>query len=317
MPPTERQARIAVVIPTYNRSATVLRAVDSVLASSEPALELVVVDDGSTDGTAAAIAGRGDPRLTYLRLSGHSNGNVARNRGIAATRAPLVAFLDSDDEFLPGRVERLLRFFDGHPGIDAVLDDFAVELAGRRRAARQPPGEIDGAGLTRLLVGHGLPLTCSAISARRTALAATGGFDEGLLRQQDRDLMLRLAGRARVMLGTGADVLKHQSADSFSRLAPDYVAGLDALVARHPVFLDPANRPVLAYLSVRGILRAFLTGRPRQALAELGALRRAQHLPFGFLEALGSYPAGRGIRRTMQRRSGGPSPAGRPTGASR
>lgn len=293
--------QIAVIIPTYNRSATIGRAINSVFLSDEPDLEVIVVDDGSTDNTADCVAGYRDERLRYIRQDEHRNGNVARNRGVAAASAPLIAFLDSDDEFLAGRPGRLIEFFKSHPEIDVTLDAFSVQRAGKWRSTPLPGQTPTRSELIRFLVAHAIPLTTSAICLRRSALDAIGGFDERLVRQQDRDLLLRLAKSSLVAMGTGNDVLKHQSVDSFSRLPAGYIDGLDALVGRHGVFSEPANADLLSYLTSRVILAALLRCRLPAAYNEYRALVRARHLPYGFLTSLMRYNQGKSMRRYLEK----------------
>ena len=89
--------RCSVVIPSYNRLNVLPRAVESVLAQDEPDFELIVVDDGSTDGTKAWLAAQTDPRIQVIASERNRGVSAARNLGLAAARAPVVAFLDSDD----------------------------------------------------------------------------------------------------------------------------------------------------------------------------------------------------------------------------
>src|SRR5262245_57694351 len=94
---------ISVVIPTYNRAHLIRRAVDSALLQCTERDEVIVVDDGSTDGTTDILT-RYAGHVRYLKLP-HAGAGHARNAGIAAARNPLIAFLDSDDEWLPGKLE--------------------------------------------------------------------------------------------------------------------------------------------------------------------------------------------------------------------
>src|SRR5690348_11964260 len=97
--------RLSVVIPAYNAATTIRAAVTSTLRQTRPVLEVIVVDDGSADATADVVSAIGDPRV---RLISRVNGgpSAARNAGIAAARGEFVAFLDSDDLWLPGYAER-------------------------------------------------------------------------------------------------------------------------------------------------------------------------------------------------------------------
>lgn len=302
---------ISVVVPTFNRAATLGRAIRSVLDDSFPGLELIVVDDASTDITDRLIAEIDDSRLRYVRLPEKANGNVARNRGINLAASPLVAFLDSDDAFLPGRAERLVRFFASHPRVEVTLDEFAVVTGTKKAMAAQPHGSFPPARLADLLLCHALPLTCSAIAARRSVLMEAGGFDPDLRRQQDRDLLLRLCASHRVALGTGSDVVKYQQRDSISRQSAGYVASLDALLGRHASALRERHRDVVGYLAARNVLREIFHGRILAAMGELRALSPAErkHLPEGFLRSVMRYPRGKRLRREMSRQALAPGEA--------
>jgi glycosyltransferase involved in cell wall biosynthesis len=299
-------ASIAIVIPVHNRAQVLGRALESVLASETADMEVIVVDDASTDATASIVRDMHDPRLRFERLPSKANANLARNHGIAVSTAPIIAFLDSDDVFKPGRIERLVRYFDQHPAVDAVLDGFAVITGAREEPAAVTSLSVDGGALAHLLVSHALPLTCSSIAARRAALQEIGGFDDSLPRHQDRDLLLRLSARHAVALGTGTDVVKYQSSDSISRNPVGYVAALDQLVGRHPRFRDEGFDDLLSYLACRVILKAILGGRFRSAIGEAQALTRTRHLPKSFLQGLLRYRRGRRARKLPDLPSGRP-----------
>ena len=103
--------KVSVVIPVFNRPAAVRRAIESVLAQTCQDFEIIVVDDGSTDETPAVVAGLADPRMTLIQHEGNRGGSAARNTGLRAASAEYVAFLDSDDEWLPRKLERQLEVF--------------------------------------------------------------------------------------------------------------------------------------------------------------------------------------------------------------
>ena len=291
---------IAVIIPTYNRAEVLSRALRSVLQSDMQDLEVVVVDDASTDATASVIEALGDSRVRYELLPFKSNGNVARNRGIELTRSPIVAFLDSDDAFEPGRVERLTRFFAEHPDLDGVVDGFSVVAGDRSGKANVEPTVVTGSRLADLLICHAVPLTCSSIVLRRSALDSIDGFDETLVRQQDRDLLLRLSARHTIAFGTGHDVRKYRSRDSLSHNPVGYIASLDELVSRHQRFREKRFKDLLSYLACRVILKSFLGGKFRAGLSELNSLKRSRYLPRSLLVGLLRYNRGRHARVSRQ-----------------
>jgi glycosyltransferase involved in cell wall biosynthesis len=112
---------ISLVMPTFNRRATIGRAIASVRAQTHADWELVVVDDGSTDGTASLVAGSGDPRVRYVRLPRNVGPAAARNRGIDEARGDFLGMLDSDDELVPSALATLLgALSDVSPRLDAI-----------------------------------------------------------------------------------------------------------------------------------------------------------------------------------------------------
>ena len=117
---------VSAIIPVYNRAHLIGRAIDSVLATLEPADELIVVDDGSTDGTVAAIEAYGD-RVRLLKEP-HGGAGPARNAGVAAARNPLIAFLDSDDEWFPDKIALQRPIFERRPDVLFCCSDFGVRL---------------------------------------------------------------------------------------------------------------------------------------------------------------------------------------------
>ncbi|HSR95380.1 MAG TPA: glycosyltransferase family A protein, partial [Solirubrobacterales bacterium] len=117
---------VSAVIPTYNRAHLLPRAIRSALAALSPGDEVVVADDGSTDETAAAVEAFG-PAVRLLRLP-HGGAGAARNAGLAAARGPLVAFLDSDDEWFADKIDLQRAFLEARPDVLYAFSDFAVRL---------------------------------------------------------------------------------------------------------------------------------------------------------------------------------------------
>ena len=181
---------MSVVIPTYNRAQMVPRAVRSVLAQDYPDLEVIVVDDGSTDDTADVIDDFATVR--YIRLGQNRGGAAARNAGVEAGRGEFVAFLDSDDEWLPTKTSRQVQLMLKSPSTGAVYcRHFAHDDATDTRSQRFPP-LYTGSIRPQLLSGK-CPPTVSLFLVRRDALEEVGGFDESLAGFQDTDLWIRLS----------------------------------------------------------------------------------------------------------------------------
>jgi glycosyltransferase involved in cell wall biosynthesis len=181
---------VSVVIPVYNRPDAVRRAIQSVLAQTVQDFEIIVVDDGSADAVAAAVASIPDPRLRLIKHERNRGGSAARNTGIRASRAPFIAFLDSDDEWMPTKLARQLELFARsgeqlglvYTGTERRYHDGSVDVSVPRRY-----DDLGHELLTVNVVGE-----TSLGMVRRSILSSTGGFDESLPSSQDLDFWLRI-----------------------------------------------------------------------------------------------------------------------------
>jgi glycosyltransferase involved in cell wall biosynthesis len=188
---------VSVVIATYNYGRFLAGAVDSVLAQAFRALEVIVSDDGSTDDTPDVMRRyANDPRVRYHRAANRGPA-AARNAGIRLARAPLVAFLDADDRWLPHKLERQVRLFERDAGVGVVYARrLLMDEAGRWLEYPQPRlfrGDV-------LAPLYGTNFIClSTAVVRRAALERSGLFDERIrtASAEDYDLWLRLAGDVR------------------------------------------------------------------------------------------------------------------------
>ena len=270
------------------------------LRSPRPDIEVVVVDDGSSDNTARRLGQLADDRFRYHRLESEGNANRARNVGARLAQAPLIAFLDSDDAFRPQRVDRLIEFFARWSNVDCLVDGYVEFARGQTHTHRMPQVTPDRQTIWHMLLAHLIPLTNSAITLRRTAFEAVGGYDESMPRHQDRELLLRLVRAHSVFFGDQTDVEKHRSQRSLSHEFDGYVEGLDALAARFPDYHAPDNAQLFRYLIVRGILKALATGHWPAAWREFGQWRQAENLPKDYLRCLAAYRAGRRQRAAAQ-----------------
>lgn len=182
---------VSVIIPTFNRRHCLPRALDSVLAQTVSPLEIIVVDDGSDDGSDDLI--RSDyPQIHYFRQY-NLGVSAARNRGIAEARGSWLAFLDSDDEWLPHKLARQLALVASRPGYPLVHSDEIWIRRGLRVNPKRKHGKAGGNIFRRCL-----PLCVispSAAMLRSDLFAELGGFDESLPACEDYDLWLRVCSR--------------------------------------------------------------------------------------------------------------------------
>ena len=229
-------SRVTVVIPVYNRSGVLSRAIDSVLSQDLRAFELIVVDDRSSDGSADVARAYDDKRVRVIELDEHAGSNAARNAGIRAARSDLVAFLDSDDAFLPHKLSTVVAEFDQRPELDVLVDSFVKFCPGATRA-RHNPTIASTAEFRRRLFSRELWKSTSAITVRRDAAFRAGLFDENVGRRQDMDFLIRLSEVANCGATDAILWVKHWSADGISA-DPTFVPTTLDLVKRHPNYVE-------------------------------------------------------------------------------
>lgn len=196
---------VSVIIPTYNRSQKVARAIQSVLDQSFRDLEIIVVDDGSTDDTYQCLD-RFRSSIKYIRQLNNRGVSAARNRGIKSSFAPWIAFLDSDDYWLKDKLQVQMELVHRNPGTMACQTDEIWIRRGRRvnpkRRHRKPSGDIFRQSLKLCLVSP------SSVIIRRSVFNEVGLFDETLQAAEDYDLWLRISCRYPVYLIDRALIVK-------------------------------------------------------------------------------------------------------------
>ncbi|MFO8049833.1 MAG: glycosyltransferase [Desulfosudaceae bacterium] len=235
---TRASVDVSVIIPTFNRAGLVIEAVESVLAQRGPSFELIVVDDGSTDDTGPALRSPG--RDLTLLTRPNLGVSAARNAGAARASGRYLAFLDSDDLWLPGKLARQTAFFEDHP--DALICQTEEKWIknGRplkpRPKHRKPSGMIFEPSLALCLVSP------SAVMIRNRFFREMGGFDESLPACEDYDLWLRISSRQPIHLIPDPLVIKrggHQDQLSAAPALDKYrIRSLRKILATEPLTTD-------------------------------------------------------------------------------
>lgn len=190
---------ISVIIPLYNKADSISQALDSVLAQTYQHFEVVVVDDGSTDGGAAVVEQFDDPRIRLIR---QENGGVsaARNRGIAEARGEHVAFLDADDVWMPGFLEEIAALQRDYPSCRAQATNYIFNSNGVKSPTilRRLPFKGERGVLTNYFevasCSHP-PVWTSAVCIERALLQEIGGFPIGIKSGEDLLTWARIAVR--------------------------------------------------------------------------------------------------------------------------
>lgn len=216
--------KVSCVIPSYRRSDTVTRAIDSVLAQTYPNMEVCVVDDNYPgDAFSRQLRQlleryRHDARVRCIQQEKHVNGAVARNVGIRAAQGEFIAFLDDDDEWLPEKTCRQMEIFFNHPSTDAVTTLWTRYVQGKA-VMRCPVYSTDD--FQYKVFAREISVFSSTVLIRKSAIDKFGGFDESLVRHQDLQFLV------------------HAARDGSFEVVPEYLVKLHADSTANQ--LDPAR----------------------------------------------------------------------------
>ncbi len=303
---------ISVIIPTYNRASMIGAALDSVLSQAGEDDEIIVVDDGSTDNTAAVLAAYGD-RIRCIRQT-NAGAGAARNRGIAESRHDLIAFLDSDDEFLPGKLDLQAALMDARPDLVYSYGEFRVRHADGRYSPRflsnwhrdtRPWSELLGPGVAysslaplpegaddvTVYIGdiyaHQMAASyiCTITTVARRSLAGRAmHFTEGIELYEDWACFGRLAGAGpgafidcELALNGGHLEGRLTDADQYERAVARIVV-LEEVWGVDPDFLEEHGEQYRAILDEQRVTKAaglISAGRTAEARRELAQVRNA------------------------------------------
>ncbi len=203
--PSETKITFSVIIPVYNRAAIISRAIESVLRQTIPPAELIVVDDGSEDETASVLK----PYLPQIKIIRQENKGVsaARNAGIRAASGEWIALLDSDDEWLPQKLELAGRYIQAHPDCKIFQAEEIWMRNGRRVNPKNRHKKQGG-----FIYKESLPLCIvspSAVVIKRSLFTEIGFFDETLPVCEDYDLWLRVSRKYKIGLDVHPGIVKY------------------------------------------------------------------------------------------------------------
>jgi glycosyltransferase involved in cell wall biosynthesis len=202
----EKNLRISVIVPVYNREHTIRRAIDSIISQSYKPEEIIVVDDGSTDRTKEVIKDYSDA-LRCIFLPRNSGPSRARNVGINSARSEWIAFLDSDDEWKRDKLKNQVEYLRRYPFYQILQSEEVWIRNGVRvnpcKHHKKPVGWIWEKSLQRCLVSP------SAVLVKKDLLKQYGGFDESLPVCEDYDLWLRISRHYPVGLEPSLSVVKY------------------------------------------------------------------------------------------------------------
>jgi glycosyltransferase involved in cell wall biosynthesis len=290
-------ADISVVLATYNRRHSLPRAVASVLAQ-DVRFELIVVDDASRDGTGEYLATLRDPRIRVILAERNGGPSAARNLGLTAARAGIVAFLDSDDAYRPHRLAAPLAAFAADASLVCTLSSAIKHDRKGARDARVPAVKLAAPAFAWALICDLIPVEATSITVRRDAALAAGGFCERLRLTEDREFLIRLARHG------GAQLLPDLLWEKFwgdDNLSNEWAKAASGLVAYAGECPDIAGRyrKVGAYLATKALVADLRLGLWGAFWRDLAVLRAAGLIDLDVWRLVRDHREVRRYRRAM------------------
>lgn len=238
-----KHPRVSVIIPSYNREATLERSVASVLRQTYEDFELIVVDDCSEDRTLEVLSQICDSRMKVITHERNRGTSAARNTGIRAAEGEYVAFQDSDDEWLPTKLEQQITVLEnaGPPTIGVycgmlvlgtVMGEPADSVAVRYLPAPEIPVPLEGSIRTSLLRARSF-ISTQTFVVRRDVLILSGGFDESLKALVDWDLAIRIAAQGQLAFVKEPLVIQRFSTNSLTRSSRNRVLAMSVILEKY------------------------------------------------------------------------------------
>ena len=216
---------VSIVIPLFNKESTILRAVNSVFAQTNKNFELIIVNDGSTDNSAKLIESLSEDSRIRLINQINAGEGAARNRGIREAKTDLIAFLDADDEWLPGFLDAVLKLREKFPACEVFGTSFYIseDSAPLYHPLAFTLYKEDWEGiipnyLDVILKGKHYPFNASSIAVSKSALERVGGFHEGVRYGCDVDTWIRLSFHSKIAFINKPYSIYHYEAENRSSM---------------------------------------------------------------------------------------------------
>jgi glycosyltransferase involved in cell wall biosynthesis len=301
---------VSVVIPTYKRAHLIRRSVDSVRAQTVRDFELLVVDDGSGDETESVIAAIGDPRIRFLQRATNGGASAARNTGIDAARGTFVAFLDSDDAWLPHLLAHQLAMMDRLGAQYGMVHGGRIEVDGPGKEVISAVGTDLAGGLRSiedLFIDNRIAPSC--LVARRSVFETVGGLDEDLRSGEFFGVFIRMLEKGIGIGFTPEPLVRRYRQAGGNGTSPERdIRSFDTLRSRFAHVFERSRRLTTHYhvqrallmLEARGrwaavpdVVSAFRSGPPEAAVAV--------RIGTGLIGGIGAVQGVAKIRRVIRR----------------
>lgn len=240
---------VSVIIPTYNREKLIVKAINSVLSQTYQDFDIMVIDDASTDNTEAVIKGLNNEKILYFRLDKNSGQCTARNYGIKRSKGKFIAFLDSDDEWLPSKLEKQMECFEKGPANLGSVYSYSYSRDMIKEMTTLVNGTYHRGNILNKLMEGFCPPTPSLFLIKKEALEKVGYFDEKLITFVDLDLHIRI-GREYLF-----DFIEEPLIIKYEQIGDQYINNFEKRYKGYGLFMNKWQTEVLKYNGAEGLKR--------------------------------------------------------------
>jgi glycosyltransferase involved in cell wall biosynthesis len=278
--------KVSVIVPTHNRALALCRAVDSILNQTFRDLEVLIIDDASTDHTADFVADCGDNRVRYFRHDQNRGEGASRNTGLLVARGEYIAFLDDDDVWLADKLAKQVALLDGCAAqVGGIYTGyFRVELESGKKIATVLPQERGD--VLRALCGGNCIGGPSVVLLRRSCFDRAGRFDEDVVFGLDYDMWIRIAHHYRFEFIREPLVLYSVHNNRLSANNETMLRGKEAQLARYGAYFASDPRAFSRYWVTLGVLRCYNRRLAQGRAAFWRAIRTYPLEPRAYFNAL-------------------------------
>lgn len=233
--------KISIIIPSYNRSAKLKKSIESILRQSYTDFELLIVDDASTDDTQEMVEAVGDERIRYIRQEVNGGASAARNEGVRQARSEIIAFQDSDDIWLPDKLEKQMSYWKIHPKYSMIYCSYTKYVEGQKII-------VPNAGWRGSLEGQLFPwlaqrnsIGAPTMLMKRECFLEAGGFDTSLKALEDWDFVLRFSEKYEIGYVNESLVDSYDSPDGVSSRGGAYYESRCRMIGKYKAQMISAN----------------------------------------------------------------------------
>lgn len=240
---------VTIIIPTYNREKLILKALDSIFKQTYQDFEILIIDDASTDNTEQVIKELNHPQIKYFKLEKNSGQCIARNFGTKNASGKYIAFLDSDDEWLPGKLENQVKCFEnGSERLGGVYGYSYSKDMIKNETVLIDSGYYRGDIHDKFLLGF-CPPTPSLFMVSKSALDSVNGFDEELITFVDLDLWMRISEHH------DFDYIEEPIIIKYEQIGDQYVNNFEKRYAGFKLFMKKWDSTIKEKMGPDGLLK--------------------------------------------------------------